>query len=147
LHLAWKREHVAANLQLGSRMMAQGDVLDAEDKFFQALLQSDGGALNGVLTPDFLLIDVMTGSEIPRSTLIDLVGSRQLRFESVKRIAARVRLYGTAAVVTGQTRMHGRFGEQPWSAHSRYTHVYVRIGEGWQLASAQGTPIAIEEGP
>jgi ketosteroid isomerase-like protein len=123
-------------------MTAQNDVLAAEDRFFRALLQGDGAALRGVLTPDFLLIDVMTGSEIPAPVLVDLVGSRQLRFESVERLDARVRLYGTAAVVTGQTRMQGRFGEQPFGAHSRYTHVYVRVGDAWQLASAQGTPIA-----
>lgn len=122
-------------------MTPQNDVLAAENRFFQALLQSDGAALRGVLTPDFVLIDVMTGSEIPAPVLVDLVGSRQLRFESVERLDARVRLYGTAAVVTGQTRMQGRFGEQPFGAHSRYTHVYVRVGDNWQLASAQGTPI------
>ena len=118
------------------------DVLAVEDRFFQALLQSDGAALRRVLTPDFLLIDVMTGSEIPALLLVDLVGSGQLRFESMERLDARVRLYGTAAVVTGQTRMQGRFGEQPFGAHSRYTHVYVRVEGTWQLASAQGTPIA-----
>jgi ketosteroid isomerase-like protein len=123
----------------------QNDVLAAEDQFFQALLQGDGAALEGVLTPDFLLIDVMTGSEIPGTTLIELVGSRQLRFESVERLDARLRLYGTAAVVTGQTRMQGRFGEQAFEAHSRYTHVYVRNDGGWLLASAQGTPIAAED--
>jgi ketosteroid isomerase-like protein len=121
---------------------AHDDVLAAEDEFFRALLRGDGGALGRVLTPDFLLIDVMTGSEIPMPVLVDLVGSRQLRFESVERIDARVRRYGTAAVVTGQTRMRGRFGEQPFAANSRYTHVYVRVGNTWQLASAQGTPIA-----
>jgi hypothetical protein len=120
----------------------QDDVLAAEERFFRALLEGDGAALSQVLTPDFLLIDVMTGSEIPAPLLVDLVGSRQLRFESVERLDARVRLYESAAVVTGQTRMGGRFGEQAFGVHSRYTHVYVQATGTWQLASAQGTPIA-----
>ena len=74
--------------------------------------------------------------------MVELVGSGMLRFESVGRIDARVRPYGDAAVVTGQTRMRGRYGEQPFEAHSRYTHVYIRGPAGWQLASAQGTPIS-----
>ena len=57
-------------------------------------------------------------------------------------IDSRVRLYGEAAVVTGQTRMQGHYGEQHFGAHSRHTHVYVRTGRAWRLASAQGTPIA-----
>ena len=113
-----------------------------EDAFFGALLRGDGNALRAVLTADFLLIDVMSGSELPGDVLIDLVGSRQLRFESVERIDSRVRPYGNAAVVTGQTRMRGSFGPERFEVHSRYTHVYVRDDDTWQLASAQGTPIA-----
>lgn len=65
-----------------------------EDRFFAALLAADGPALEALLTTDFLIIDVMTGSEAPGS---------------------------------------------------RYTHVYVRAGQGWRLASAQGTPVAPAE--
>jgi hypothetical protein len=116
--------------------------MKGEDMFFGALLRGDGDALRALLTADFLLIDVMSGSELSGDVLIDLVGSRQLRFESVERIDSRVRPYGNAAVVTGQTRMRGSFGHAPFESHSRYTHVYVRNDDTWQLASAQGTPIA-----
>ena len=123
-------------------MTTRQEVSAAEDRFFTALLEADGGALDALLTPDFVLVDVMTGSEISGPVLRDLVAGRQLVFESVERVDSRVRGYGSAAVVTGQTRMSGRYQEQSWSAHSRYTHVYVRDDDGWRLASAQGTPIA-----
>ena len=123
-------------------MTTPHEVSAAEDRFFTALLQADGGALDALLTPDFVLVDVMTGSEIPGPVLRELVAGRQLVFESIERIDSRVRVYGSAAVVTGQTRMRGRYQQQSWSAHSRYTHVYVRGDDGWRLASAQGTPIA-----
>jgi hypothetical protein len=118
------------------------DVESAEDQFFGALLRGDGGALDRVLSTDFQLVDVMTGSPIARETLIELVGSGMLVFESVERIDAQVRLYPGAAIVIGQTRMRGRFGDQPFGAHSRYTHVYVPEVGDWRLATAQGTPIA-----
>lgn len=114
--------------------------------FFGALLRGDADALRAVLTADFLLIDVMSGSEIPGDVLIDVVGSRRLRFESIERIDSRVRHYGNTAVVTGQTRMRGSFGDERFDAHSRYTHVYVRNDDTWQLASAQGTSIAAAGG-
>jgi ketosteroid isomerase-like protein len=124
-------------------MTARDDVSTAEDRFFTALLQADGEALDALLTPDFVLVDVMTGSEIPGSVLRELVAGRQLVFESIERIDSRVRVYASAgAVVTGQTRMRGRYEQQSWSAHSRYTHVYIRDDDGWHLASAQGTAIA-----
>jgi hypothetical protein len=123
-------------------MGKEDEVSAAEDRFFTALLQGDPAALTGVLTPNFLLIDVMSGSEIPGPALVDAIASGQLRFDSVDRIDARIRLYGGAAVVTGQTRMRGRYGEQGFQTHSRYTHVYAEGPGGWRLASAQGTPIA-----
>jgi ketosteroid isomerase-like protein len=123
-------------------MTAQGEVSAAEDRFFAALLGADGNALDALLTPDFVLVEVMTGSEIPGSVLRELVAGRQLVFESIERVDSRIRIYGSAAVVTGQTRMQGRYQQQSWSAHSRYTHVYVGGESGWHLASAQGTAIA-----
>lgn len=118
------------------------EVLDAENRFFGALLGFNRAALDAVLAPDFLLIDVMTGSEIPREFLVDAVGARQLVFETIDRSDGRVRQYGDTAIVTGETRMRGRYGEQSFAAHSRYTHVYLKGASGWQLVTAQGTPIA-----
>ena len=118
------------------------EVLDAEDRFFGALLGFDRTALDAVLAPDFLLIDVMTGSEIPREILLDAVGTRLLVFEVIERSDGRVRRYGATAVVTGETRMRGRYSEQSFAAHSRYTHIYVQLPAGWQLVAAQGTPIS-----
>lgn len=70
--------------------MTRHEVLAVEDRFFDALLRGDGDALEAVLSPDFLLIDVMTGSEVSGPALIGLVGSGQLRFESVERLDAPV---------------------------------------------------------
>jgi hypothetical protein len=123
-------------------MTHQNGVLATEDRFFDALLEGKGDALRDILASDFVLIDVMTGSEIPGSVLVDLVGGGQLVFEVIERIDSRVRTYGSAGVVTGQTRMRGRYQDQPFAAHSRYTHVYVSSDSRWRLASAQGTPIA-----
>jgi ketosteroid isomerase-like protein len=123
-------------------MATEDDVAAAEERFFAALLGGDGEALDAILMPDFVLVDVMTGSEIPGPVLRELVSGSQLLFESIERIDSRIRAYGSAAVVTGQTRMRGRYQQQPWSAHSRYTHIYIRGEDGWRLASAQGTAIA-----
>jgi len=119
-----------------------GAVLQAEDRFFGGLLAIDRADLEQVLAPDFLLVDVMTGSEIPRDFLVDAVGARQLVFEAITRTPGSVRHYGNTAIVLGETRMRGRYGEQSFAAHSRYTHVYVRTASGWQMVAAQGTPIA-----
>ena len=118
------------------------EVLDAENRFFGALLGFNRAALDAVLAPDFLLIDVMTGSEIPRS--FSWMPSRPDSSSSRPSNAPTAGSGGTGdtAIVTGETRMRGRYSEQSFAAHSRYTHVYLKGASGWQLVTAQGTPIA-----
>jgi hypothetical protein len=120
---------------------AESDVRTAEQTFFAALLRGSREQLEGVLGSDFVLIDVMTGSEIPRQVFVELVGSGQLVFDSIEHLETRVRLYPAMAVVTGATRMGGRYGEQGFGAHSRYTHVYEQGQDRWRLVAAQGTAI------
>ncbi|HSB54449.1 MAG TPA: nuclear transport factor 2 family protein [Gemmatimonadales bacterium] len=126
--------------------MSDEPILTAERAFFTGLMQADVEALGKLLADDFLLIDVMQGAEVPRSALLDLIGSGQLRFGAVEIVDSRVRRYGAAAVVTGQTRMRGQFGDQSFTAHSRYTHVYVEREGRWRLVTAQGTRISEANG-
>ena len=124
-------------------MNDERSVLMTEDRFFAALSKGDREALGSVVADDCALIDVLTGSEVPPSVFVEIVGSRRLVFESIERLGARVRLYGDTAVVTGQTRMIGWFDGQSFQAHSRYTHLYVRGRDGFRLVNAQGTPVAM----
>lgn len=116
-------------------------VLETERDFFAALLAPSSEILDSLLTDDFLLVDVLTGSEVPKAAFLDFMGSGQLVFESIVPAETRVRSYGPVSVVTGRTEMQGRIGENRFTTKSRYTHVYVQQGGRWRLASAQGTPI------
>jgi ketosteroid isomerase-like protein len=117
---------------------------EIDQQFFSALIQSNHTALDRVLTDDFILIDVMRGTEIDKASLLAVVQSGALKFESIEPSEVRVRLYPGTAIVTGRTQMFGRFGEAPFVVRSRYTHVYVHQQSQWRLASAQGTPIALD---
>ena len=123
-------------------MNKASDPLAAEREFFIALVEARPEVLDRVLADDFLLIDIMSGSEVTKPSLLAVLGSGQLRFEVIEPAEQRVRLYQATAVVTGRTRMSGRFGGAPFSALSRYTHVYVEQQGRWRLVVAQGTPIA-----
>ena len=113
----------------------------AEQQFFASLIQADVKELDQILGEDFLLIDVMTGSEIKKPALLAVLESGKLKFDTIERFESRLRIYGETAVVTGRTQMTGRFDERPFTASSRYTHVYVKAQPQWQLVSAQGTQI------
>lgn len=125
----------------GGRMHSQSDPLAAEQQFFSSLIGGDVWELDRILGDDFLLIDVMTGSEVKKPDLLAVLGSGQLKFEAIQPVESQVRLYGLTAVITGRTQMSGRFGETPFTASSRYTHVFVEDQGQWRLVSAQGTQI------
>ena len=114
----------------------------AEQEFFAALTEANMEILDAVLADDFVLIDVMTGSEVPKAALLDAISSEQVTFEAIERIEHRVRAYGTAAVIVGRTEMSGRYSGQPFRVSSRYTHVFVDDGGHWRMVAAQGTQIA-----
>src|SRR4051812_29800102 len=119
------------------------DAIDA--RFFAALLGADTETLASVLTDDFLIVDVFTGSVAPKPVLLDAIGQAALRFTAIDVVERSIRTYADAAIVVGQTQMAGEFGGAPFEVHSRYTHVYVRSHGTWQMAAAQGTRIGASQ--
>ena len=120
------------------------DPLTAERNFFTALVEGSVEDLDRVLADDFILIEVMGGSEITKSSLLAAIGSGQLKFEAIEPADSRLRVYQSTAVITGRTQMKGRIGEAPFTASSRYTHVFVEQDGRWRIVSAQGTQIAAQ---
>ena len=115
--------------------------LAADTNFFNALIKADKPALDRILADDFVLIDVMGGSEISKSTLLTAIDLHQVEFEAIEPSENRVRVYHTTAVVTGRTGMKGRMGDTPFALSSRYTHVFVEQEGECRLVTAQGTLI------
>jgi ketosteroid isomerase-like protein len=118
------------------------DPLVTERAFFSALLSRNIDSLDAILTDDFVMVDLMAGSEITKPMLLAAVGSSQVKFEAIDPVESKVRVYSTdTAIVVGRTEMRYRAGESSFSFSSRYTHVFVLQDGSWQLASAQGTQI------
>ena len=116
--------------------------LTLDKQFFAALIDADTQALERIMAADFSLIDVMSGSEITKPAFLSAVGLGQVKFESIESADQRVRRYQTTVVITGRTRMKGRLGDAPFTAFSRYIHVYVEQQGEWRLVTAQGTQIS-----
>jgi len=123
-------------------MQNRRDVEAADRAFFEALTKSDLPALEHLLVDDFVLVDVMSGGEIGKSALLDVISSGRLKFESIQSADTRVRCYGSTGVVNGRTRMQMRFEDAPAVVGSRYTHVFIQENGRWRMVSAQGTQIA-----
>src|SRR5512146_2285521 len=122
-------------------MNPQPDPRAADRQFFASLLEADPAALARILADDFILIEVMNGSEITRPSLVAAIESGQVKFDAIDPSDDLVRRYDSTAVITGRTRMKGSVGEARFEVNSRYTHVYVMLQGEWRLVAAQGTQI------
>src|SRR5664279_810468 len=126
-------------------MKKEIDPLEVNNQFFAALTSRCLDALREILADDFLLIDVLTGSEVGKADLMAVIESAQLVFERIEPFESRVRHFGETTVITGRTEMVGKYGGTPFSVRSRYTHVFFKKQVTWLLVTAQGTPIAALE--
>ena len=123
--------------------MNAGAILDADGRFFAALLAADTDALAEILADDFEIVDVMAGGVATRAQFLEAMTVGGLRFTEVLRDGNEltVRERPGLGVVVGRTRMTMSLGPNEISVGSRYTHVFVADGAGWRLLAAQGTPI------
>ncbi len=124
----------------------QAELCTADRSFFQALLDRDVAALETLLAADFLIVDVASGIVHRRDSFLEAVAGGVVIFQKIETFPdeTSVRDSGAGAgIVVGRTAMSlvGPDGVSSDIA-SRYTHVFFRAnGRGWQLVSAQGTPI------
>lgn len=119
------------------------EIRRSEADFFAALLAADTAQLSALLAPDFRIVDVMSGQVADRDAFVSAVDSGDLRFLDIVTdgAAAEVRTRGTVGIAIGTTSMRVNYLGTDGASASRYTHVYVHEGAGWQLLSAQGTPM------
>jgi hypothetical protein len=70
------------------------DPLQADRAFFEALIGADTKGLGEMLVKDFVLIDVMSGSEASKEALLGVIDGGELVFEAIKPAERRVRQWG-----------------------------------------------------
>jgi ketosteroid isomerase-like protein len=119
-------------------------LLAADRSFFDALVSGDSTTVRALLADDFVIVSVQDGSVNSGGDLVAAIDGG-LVFPAVTDYPdeAIVRVVGEVGIVVGRTAMAFKGADgSPFEAGSRYTHVYVRGGDGWRLLSAQGTEIS-----
>jgi ketosteroid isomerase-like protein len=116
----------------------------ADQGFFCALLQRDIPALEELLSADFQIVDVASGSLHQRASFLDAISGGLVTFKQIETfpLERTIRIEGSTAIVVGRTAMSFTGADGALTlVDSRYTHVFQVDAGNWRLASAQGTPI------
>jgi ketosteroid isomerase-like protein len=104
----------------------------------EAQVRRDIAALDRLLADDFILTRANGVVANKAQNLAD-VQSGERSFTSYKNDDVRVRLYGDAAVVTGQVTSSGTYKGQDFSGQFRYTKVFVKSAGQWRIVAWQAT--------
>lgn len=104
------------------------------------LMQQDVPAIKQLLSDDYISINPYGGINNKEEEIAAMTRGDFL-YESIQTSEVNVRVYGNTGVVLGRLRMKGRFRGEPVTGDYRYSDVYVKREQGWQVVAYQATPI------
>lgn len=101
-----------------------------------AIVRKDRAAIEANMADDFRQIDG-SGNVETKSSFVDDLVSPELVIDPYRVEDFDVRVYGDVALLSGRTRMTGRYEGKPFASHYRYIDIYVRRGGAWRIVSVQ----------
>jgi ketosteroid isomerase-like protein len=124
----------APSARLVARLKAQADAWD------RAIVAKDRAAIEANMAADFRQIDAR-GNVETKASFVDGLVSPDLALDPYTVEDFEVRIYGDTALISGRTRMTGRYQGRPFDTHYRYIDVYVKRRGVWKIVSVQISPI------
>jgi ketosteroid isomerase-like protein len=106
------------------------------DRWDRDIVAKDRVAIEANMADDFRQIDG-AGRIETRASFVDDLMDPALTIDPYTVEDFEVRLYGDVALLSGRTRMTGRYQGKPFRTHYRYIDVYVRQGDRWRVVSVQ----------
>jgi ketosteroid isomerase-like protein len=111
------------------------------DRFQGALTTQNYTALEALYSDDYMLVRP-DGSVLNKKEVLHDLRNNGLTFHSIDLLQSLVRIYGSTAVMTGESRtVTSRDGAEN-RAHFRFIAVYTQDGETIRLVHFQSTALA-----
>ena len=121
-------------------MATDAEVLQADDRRFEAMRKEDWAALDAALADD--LTYVHSTARLESKT--EHIGNLRAGKPHYRGIAPRdrsVRVHGDIGVVSGVSEMHVENGGKEQRFTVRYLAVYAKGGSGWKMIAWQSTRV------
>ena len=115
-------------------------LIDLEERFNAAMSSNDIERIAGCITDDWLLVTPEAGP-VPRSRILDVVGSGRLTHTSMSKVATHAAVVGDMAWVTGRGQNTGTFDGVPMQADEYITDIYRQVDGTWLCMLTHLTPV------
>ncbi len=112
-----------------------------EDVWNEAHLRGDANVLDSLWAND-LVVTVPNMKVLTKSEAIGILRSGRMKFKHYQTSDIRIRVYGEAAVVTGQLQRTRSINGQDVDDNWRFTKVYIRRAGRWQVVAWHASTIA-----
>jgi ketosteroid isomerase-like protein len=127
--------------QEGSRKGEEGQILALENAWNAAELQHDPGALDQLLTDDFVITEpdgtLQTKKEHMTSTK-----DKSYHYDLLVSEDFRIKVYGTVGVVTGTYHEKGKYKGKAFDRRGRFTDTWIKLNGMWHcVASHDSLPV------
>ena len=111
------------------------------DAWDQAIVRKDRAAIEANMADDFRQIDG-DGDIETKASFVNGLLSAKLEIDPYTVDDFEVRLYGNVALLSGRTKMTGRYDGKAFKSHYRYIDIYVMRDGKWQIVSVQISKLA-----
>jgi ketosteroid isomerase-like protein len=113
-------------------------IMKIERQWIDATVKGDIAALDKIEADDYIVIDP-TGTISTKAEDMKNVKSGDLKFDSIDIFESKVRVYGSAAVVTAKSHLKGNYKAQDISGDYSSTDVFVKKDGEWRAVSSHIT--------
>ena len=120
---------------------SERDIRELETQRFRAMERVDVATLNRILSDD-LIYTHANGLQQTKAELIGVLGSGDMKYESITPDDIRVRIYNETAVVTGRASMKIKARGEEQTFKLCYLDVYVKQDSRWQMVAWQSSRVA-----
>jgi ketosteroid isomerase-like protein len=121
--------------------MVETTIVGLEEKLQQAMLSSNVQALDELIADD-LVFTMHTGLVITKQDDLEAHRTGIQKFTAIDLTDQQIRHYGDCAVVTLKAHLTGVFQGQDYSACYRFTRVWIKRGNRWQIAAGHVSPVS-----
>ena len=121
-------------------MTTEADVLQADDRRFEAMRKGDFAALEAALADDLTYVHSTARLESKAEHVANLRGGKP-HYRGIAPRERRARVQGNVGIVTGVSDMHVERDGKEQRFTVRYLAVYVQSAAQWRMAAWQSTRV------